>query len=85
MNEILKQGQYSPLSVANQVLIFYALINGFIDDVEVKNVIGFEEGLHKYAEIVGKDVLKQIIQGEFNEDLESNMKMLISDYKATLQ
>ena len=85
LNEILKQGQYSPLSVANQVLIFYALINGFIDDVEVKNVIGFEEGLHKYAEIVGKDVLKQIIQGEFNEDLESNMKMLISDYKATLQ
>ena len=85
LNEILKQGQYSPLSAANQVLIFYALINGFIDDVEVKNVIGFEEGLHKYAEIVGKDVLKQIIQGEFNEDLESNMKMLISDYKATLQ
>lgn len=85
LNEILKQGQYSPLPVASQVLIFYALINGFIDDVEVGNVTKFEEGLHKYFTIAGKDILNQIVKGEWNDDLESKMKALISDYKATLQ
>ncbi|PIR57644.1 MAG: F0F1 ATP synthase subunit alpha [Parcubacteria group bacterium CG10_big_fil_rev_8_21_14_0_10_38_31] len=85
LNEILKQDQYSPLLVAKQVLIFYALINGFIDDVEVENVMKFEEGLHQYADMAGKKVLDQISNGEFNEELEAEMKALISDYKATLQ
>lgn len=84
LTEILKQGQYSPLPVSNQVLIFYALINGFVDDVAVENVIVFENGLHKYAKMAGKDVLRQIVDGEFNEDLENKMKSLISDYKATI-
>lgn len=84
LTEILKQGQYSPFPVSNQVLIFYALINGFVDDVAAENVVAFEDGLHKYAKMAGKDVLKQIVDGEFNEDIESKMKSLISDYKATI-
>jgi len=85
LNEVLKQGQYSPLPASNQVLIFYALINGFVDDVEVPGVIKFEEGLHKYAEMAGEKILKQLAEGEFDEELEAKMKALISDYKATLQ
>ena len=85
LNEILKQGQYSPLPVASQVLIFYALVNGFIDDVETDHVIKFEEGFHAYAGIAGKEVLNQIAKGEWNDDLENKMKALISDYKDTLQ
>lgn len=84
LNEILKQGQYSPLPVASQILIFYALINGFVDDVEVENIMKFEEGLHKYAEISSKEILSQIVKGEWNDDLGNRMKTLISDYKSTL-
>ncbi len=84
LSEILKQDQYSPLSVADQILIFYALTNGFTDDVEVKNIIKFEEGLHQYAELTGKEVLRDIAEEEFNEDLENKVKTLISDYKSTL-
>lgn len=85
LNEILKQGQYSPLPVASQILIFYALINGYVDDVEVENIMKFEEGLHSYVGIAGKEVLNQIVKGEWNDDLENKMKALISDYKDTLQ
>lgn len=85
LNEILKQGQYSPLPVANQILIFYALINGYVDDVEVEHIMKFEEGLHSYAGIAGKEVLGQIVKGEWNDGLENKMKALISDYKDTLQ
>lgn len=85
LSEVLKQDQYSPLSVSSQVLIFYALINGFIDDVAVEDVIKFEAGLHQYAEMTGKKILNQIIEEGLSEDIENNMKALISDYKATLQ
>ncbi|MCR4322742.1 MAG: F0F1 ATP synthase subunit alpha [Candidatus Azambacteria bacterium] len=85
LSEILKQDQYSPLSVANQILIFYAVINGFVDDVAVEDVIQFEKGLHQYAETAGKETLRHIVTSEFNEELENKMKALLSDYKSTLQ
>ena len=84
LSEILKQDQYSPLPVAHQILIFYALINGFIDDVAVDDVVQFEKGLHRYAETTGKEIVRHITENEFNEELETEMKRLISDYKATL-
>lgn len=84
LSEILKQDQYSPLPVANQILIFYALINGFIDDVAVEEVVHFEKGLHRYAETAGKETLAHIVAHEYNEALENEMRTLISDYKATL-
>ena len=83
LTEVLKQDVYSPLPVASQVLAFYALINGFIDDVAVEDVIKWEAGLLKYAEMTGKEVLKQI-EGDYNQELEDKMKALISEYKSTL-
>ena len=49
-NEILKQGQYQPLSVAQQVSILYALINGYLDDLEVEQIKDFEEHLQRYLD-----------------------------------
>ena len=37
--EILKQGQYEPMAVENQVAIIYALTNGYLDDVEVEKIV----------------------------------------------
>ncbi len=84
LTEVLKQDVYSPLPVANQVLVFYALINGFIDDVKVEDVIKWEAGLHRYAETNGEAVLTEITKGEYSDELEVKMKSLISDYKSTL-
>lgn len=83
--EVFKQDQYQPLSVANQVMIFFALGNGFMDDVPVEKVREFEDGLHKYAFNSDQSVLKTINeQGVTSEEIEEELKKLISDYKKTL-
>ena len=82
--EIFKQDQYAPVSVANQVLIFYAITSGLLDNVPVEKINKFEEGLNKYAENNGQDILQEIAEkGELDEKLEKRMKKLIEDYKST--
>jgi F-type H+-transporting ATPase subunit alpha len=84
LTEIFKQDQYSPLPVANQVIVFYALINGYMDDVAVEKIAAFEAGLHKYANINGKEVIEAINKtGEFDA-VDEKMKGLIGDYKQTI-
>ena len=85
LQEIFKQGQYSPISVVNQILIFFALINGFVDDVPLEKVSEFESGLYKYAGASGEKILKEIEEKkELNDELENKMKELINDYKSSL-
>jgi F-type H+-transporting ATPase subunit alpha len=82
--EIFKQDQYMPLSVAKQVVIYYALINGFCDNVPVEKMREFEEGLMKYADL-NNEALKAIDdKKELDEAVEKQVKKLIEDYKATL-
>jgi len=82
--EIFKQDQYQPLSVAKQVLIYYSLINGLVDDVPVARVREFEAGLYKQADI-NNEVLKLIEEKkELDAEIEEKMKKLVADYKATL-
>jgi len=82
LSEIFKQGQYSPVPAANQVLIFYALINGLADDVPVEKISDFETGLFKYAAASGAKILKEISEKQdLNDELEKKMKELINDYK----
>jgi len=83
--EIFKQDQYQPLVVGKQVLVFYALINSFIDDVPVDKVNIFEKELFEYTDKHGEDVLKAIAEkGEFDEDLEAKVKDLITNFKKGL-
>ncbi len=82
--EIFKQDQYQPLPVAKQVLIYYALINGFMDDVPVEKVREFESGLYEYADLNDK-VLKVIAdKKDLDEAIEKDLRKLIGDYKGAL-
>ncbi len=82
--EILKQDQYSPLDVSCQVLIFYALINGYLDDIEVKNIKEFEKGLYDFAENNASDILTEIKKkAELDKDMEKKIKKTIENYKET--
>jgi F-type H+-transporting ATPase subunit alpha len=82
--EIFKQDQYQPLSVDKQVIIYYALINGYVDNVPVDKVREFEAGLYKYLEI-NSDVSKAIIEKkELDADIEEQIKKILGDYKDTL-
>ena len=82
--EIFKQDQYQPLPVAKQVVIYYALINGFMDNVPVERVHEFEAGLYKYADL--NDAALKLIneKKELDADIEEKIKKLIEDYKGTL-
>lgn len=82
--EIFKQDQYQPLSVAKQVLAYYSLINGFMDNVPVEKVREFEAGLYKYADL-NDGALKSITEKkEIDEETEAQIKTLIEDYKTTV-
>ena len=83
--EIFKQDQYQPLSVAKQVLVYYALINGFLDNVPVEKVREFENGLYKYADM-NDEILKAVeTKKDIDEEVETGLKKLIEDYKVTVE
>ena len=82
---IFKQGQYEPVPVAKQVLTFYSVTNGLMDDVPVEKISEFEAGMFEYADNNGDAILEELDEkGEFDDKLEEKIKKLIEDYKATL-
>jgi F-type H+-transporting ATPase subunit alpha len=46
--EVLKQGRADPVEVAHQVCILYAVTNGYLDNIDLKNVRAYEEDLYDY-------------------------------------
>jgi F-type H+/Na+-transporting ATPase subunit alpha len=76
LREILKQPQYSPLSVAEQVALVYAGLNGYLDDIPVDKVIGYTAAL--------KDYLKNS-KPEYAKTIEDNKMQLTDEAEATLK
>jgi F-type H+-transporting ATPase subunit alpha len=82
--EVFKQDQYQPLPIYKQVLIYYALVNGLVDNVPVERVREFEEGLYQYADSSG-DLEKLFTKKtELDEEMETLLKKTINNYKETL-
>jgi F-type H+-transporting ATPase subunit alpha len=83
--EVFKQGQYSPLSVSEQVVIFWALINGQLDNVPVEKVIQFEAGLRHYLSVSYNKTLTEIeTGGDLTDTIVEELTTALSDYKATV-
>ena len=73
--ELMKQKQYSPLSVAEMGLSLYAVNEGFIDPVPVDKVVDYEEALHDFARANHGDVLESInASGDYNDDIAASLK-----------
>jgi len=80
--EVLKQGQYEPMPVENQVAILFALTNGYIDDVPVADVQKWEAEFHKYMKDMKSDILKLIKEKkELTDDVEKKLTKAIGEYK----
>ncbi len=60
VTEVLKQNQYEPMPVEEQVAIIYAAVNGYLDDLEVEQVRPFETGFLQYLRTEASDVLEDI-------------------------
>ncbi len=79
--EVLKQPQYQPMKVENQVAVIYAVTNGYLDEIDVTRVRAWESGFHDYLETQGAEVLNAIReQQEMSEDTQSNLVATITEY-----
>jgi F-type H+-transporting ATPase subunit alpha len=83
--EILKQPQYEPLSMAQQVEIFWALNNGFLDDVPVEKVQAFESAFHKFMESNKPEIGATLMDEKVVSDAtEEKLKAALTDFKNTV-
>lgn len=83
--ELLKQPQYSPVSTINQIVALYALIKGYMDDIEVSKIKEFEKGLTEYVERNAKKFIKEVADTKMWTDAgEEELKKAITDFKNTL-
>jgi F-type H+-transporting ATPase subunit alpha len=84
LREILKQPQYSPLPVADQVAIIYTAINGYLDELEVEQVVPFNKGLRNYL-ATSKPKYSEIITTEkkLSPEAETILKEAIAEYTKT--
>ncbi|MBX2882868.1 MAG: F0F1 ATP synthase subunit alpha [Granulosicoccus sp.] len=81
--ELMKQLQYSPLSVAEMGVSLYAANEGFLDDVDVNKIVPFEAGLHAHMRSNHADLLSQVNEsGDYNDDIAAAFKSAIEAFKA---
>jgi len=81
MVEILKQGQYVPVSVENQVAIIFAASKGYLDEVPADKVSKYESGLLDYLEANNGDDLKALAtEGVISDDMAASLEKSIADF-----
>jgi F-type H+-transporting ATPase subunit alpha len=84
LTEILKQPQYQPMPVENQVLIIWTVTNGLADDVAVEDLKRFEDGLFNFMENSHPSVLQTMRDKKsIDDDLKASLREAIEDFKAT--
>ncbi|MEO0136121.1 MAG: F0F1 ATP synthase subunit alpha [candidate division WOR-3 bacterium] len=82
MTEILKQGQYMPMPVEKQVMIIYAGITGFLDDIPIEQVKRFEDEFLRYMDTTYPEIGKKIKETkDLDEDTEKKLSAAISEFK----
>ena len=86
LTELLKQGQYSPLTMSQQVLSLFAAKNGYLKNVPVEQIKGFEEGMHKFFAQDKADLIARIeAEKKLDADLETALKQAMDEYLQQFQ
>ena len=84
VTELMKQKQYSPLTVAEMAVSLFSVNEGFLDDVPSEKVVDFETALHAYARANAQDLLDKInSSGDYDEDVQGKLKTLVESFKET--
>ena len=84
VTELMKQKQYSPLSVAEMAISLYAANEGYLDDLEVPAIQSFERALHQYMRQSFGALMQQIdASGDWNKDIEASFKQALAEFKKT--
>ena len=82
--EVLKQGQYVPLSLAEEVVVLFAVNEGLMEDIEIEKVGAFEEQLIRYVTGSHQDIITAINETkDISDELSANLTKAINDFKPT--
>ncbi len=80
--EILKQGQYQPMAVEDQIITIFAATRGYVDDVPLTKVAQFEEELLRYMHTVKKEIPQQILTDKkLSDELNKAIGDAVSEFK----
>jgi F-type H+-transporting ATPase subunit alpha len=79
--EVLKQGQYQPLLVEQQIMVIYAGVHGFLDDYPVDVLQRYERELYKFVEDKHPDILTEIEKKkELDESLDEKIQKVLNEF-----
>jgi len=83
VTELMKQAQYSPLSIAGMAFSLFAVNEGWMDDVPVNKIVDFEAAMQSYLNSNNADLVNSINENaDFNDDIAATMKSAIEAFKA---
>jgi len=81
--EVLKQDQYAPASLAEQVMIMYGITNGHLDDVPVDKIKAFESGFLEYVKTSAPDIAKGITEtNDITDEVSNKLNTALGDFKS---
>ncbi|EAR11223.1 F0F1 ATP synthase subunit alpha [Reinekea blandensis] len=84
VTELMKQGQYSPMSVAEMAVSVYAANEGYLEDLEISEILAFEAALHGYMNSEHADLMKEITEsGVWGDEISSTFKEALDKFKST--
>jgi len=84
VTELMKQNQYSPMTVAEMGTVLFAANEGFLDDVDVDKIVAFEAQLLDWMRSEQKELLDQIgPEGKYNDDIIAGLKAALEKFKTT--
>ena len=82
LTELLKQDQYSPMPVAQQVIAVFAGVRGFLDDVELINIKSIEKKIYEEIKSSSPDIIDSINNtGKLEEEIEKKLTSIIEQFK----
>ncbi|VDK31940.1 unnamed protein product [Taenia asiatica] len=86
LTELLKQGQYVPMAIEEQVVVIYAGVRGHLDKMDPSKITKFEQDFLKYFKANHQDILKTIREvGEISPELDDKLKTIVTDFLASYQ
>ena len=83
VTELMKQGQYSPLSIAEMAISLFAANEGYLDDVDAEKVVDFEAALLSYMNSNQSELMDKVNEsGDWNDEIENAFHDALKDFKA---
>ena len=83
VTELMKQAQYSPMTIAEMAFSLYAANEGYLDEVETRNVVAYESAMLAHMKSNYSGLLNKINEsGDYNDEIAAEMKAALDDFKA---